>query len=89
MSNSMIPHIEIRTRGTRTHIFIDGKELNGVRKVSFTQDASEASGIPILQLQLDASDMTLNVKRIPELPDVFKSWYVLNDDYDNTSGESL
>ena len=89
MHSSEIPHIEIRTQGTTTHVFIDGKELNGVRKISFIQDASEASRVPRVQFELDATDMVLNVKRIPELPEAFKEWYVPIDDYDNISGEDL
>lgn len=84
-----LPHIEIRTEGTTTRVFIDGKELNGIRKISFIQDASESSVVPILQLELVATDMVLNIKKIPELPEVFKEWYVLKNDYDNSSGESL
>lgn len=75
-----LPHIEIWTEGTTTRVFIDGKELNGIRKIRFIQDASSESRVPFLQFDLIATDMTLNVKRIPELPDVFKEWYELKAD---------
>ncbi len=67
------PHIEIKTNGVHAEIFIDGKKINGVRGYEPTH---EASNIPILQLHLKATDVTVEGLMLPELPEPYKDFYV-------------
>lgn len=67
-----VPHIEIKNIGIFTEVFVDGKKINGVRKVKFEHGVPNA---PVLQLELIATDMAIDTKNIPELPDVFKPFY--------------
>ena len=72
-----IPKIEIRQKGIRARILIDGKELRGVRGFSIEQKGGQT---PTLRLDLLAADMTVDAACIPALPDVFKEWYTEIDD---------
>lgn len=66
--------IEIITTGNIGRVIVDGKEVNGVRRVSY--DLSVTNDAPIVKLELVASDMTIDSNGvIPELPDVFKPFY--------------
>lgn len=70
-----VPHIKITTGNNccSTEIFIDGKKVKGVRKVSFCKTAGT---LPILQLDLLATDMEIDAAMIPALPEIFKPFYV-------------
>lgn len=68
----MIPHILIKTSGNKAKIFVDGEELKGVRRVKFEKTGL---GTPILNIDLIATDMTIDSYLIPELPEVFRGFY--------------
>lgn len=71
------PNILITTDGImNTKIMVDGKELRGVRGVSFSQSYKENHGLPILSIDLNATDVTLDAKMLPELPEPFKGNYI-------------
>lgn len=67
------PHIEINQNGAIAEIFIDGKKLNGVRKIGFEYECKNHA--PVLKLELLATDMTIDTQVIPELPEVYKGFY--------------
>ena len=72
-----MPHIKITTDGiTDTRLFIDGKEVQGVTGIHFSQNYKQNAGVPILQIDLKATDVELDIKRIPELPEPFNRFYV-------------
>lgn len=71
------PHIEIKQRGMKTEVFINGNKVDGVRKVGFEHDCSHK---PVLHLELLATDMAVDCMRVPELPDVSKPFYVLRSE---------
>ena len=65
-------HIEIKQNDMKTEVFINGRKIEGVRKVSFEHDSAKR---PILQLEFLATDTTIDCIRIPELPDAVKPFY--------------
>lgn len=70
MENIRKPQILIQTDGiTNTKIFIDGKELPGVAGVRFSQSYKENKGLPVLQIELKATNVTLDAKMLPALPE--------------------
>ena len=70
-----MPHIKITTGNDccSTEVFIDGKKVEGVRKVSFCKTAGT---LPVLQLDLLATDMEIDAKVIPALPEIFQPFYI-------------
>lgn len=67
------PHIEIKTTGAMSEIFIDGKHVSGIRKIEFVHEPHK---VPILRLDLIATDCTFDGDHIkPELPDMYKRFY--------------
>ena len=67
-------HIEIKSRGIFGQVFVDGKKINGVRKVSY--EISIDGKVPIVKLELSGTDVFIDSNgAIPELPDVFKPFY--------------
>ena len=61
MENIRKPQILIQTDGiTNTKILIDGKELPGVAGVRFSQSYKENKGLPVLQIDLKATNVTLD-----------------------------
>ena len=69
------PHIVIKTNWARTEIFVDGKKLEKVRKISFIKDRLK---MPVLTIDLLAADVTIDSYLIPELPEVFRGFYEPN-----------
>lgn len=67
-----VPHIEIKTKGCKTEVFVDGEKMHGVRKVSFGHQAGIA---PILHIDLIATDMEVDAYTIPALPEIFQPFY--------------
>lgn len=67
--------IRIETNGVTAKIYVDEKEVPGVRRYSVEH---EAGNIPIVQLDLVGTDLTVDGNQIiPELPEVFKPFYGL------------
>lgn len=66
------PHIVIKTNWAKTEIFVDGKKLENVRKISFSKDRLK---MPVLSIDLLAADVTIDSEVIPELPEVFRDYY--------------
>ena len=64
--------IEIKTEGTITKVFVDGKIVNGVRKLSFSQEPGQ---VPILRLDLITDKMTINSPALLALPEVYEPFY--------------
>lgn len=71
------PNILIVTDGImNTKIMIDGKELKGVSGIRFSQSYKENHGLPILQIDLKATNVTLDAKALPALPEPFTDHYI-------------
>ena len=66
------PHIVIKTDWVSTEIFVNGKRLERVKKVSFSKDGMN---MPVLSIDLVATDVTIDSNVIPELPEVFRGYY--------------
>lgn len=77
MKNERKPEITIRTNGiTGTEILVDGKKLDGVTGFRFSQSYKENSGLPILQIDLKATNVSLDTQMLPALPEPFNEHYV-------------
>ena len=71
-----LPKIRIKTDGILATIEINGKELEGVRHMSFEMEGGK-NRLPVLKLDLIATDMEIDTACIPELPEVFEEFYEL------------
>lgn len=77
MKNEKKPEITIRTNGiTGTEILVDGKKLDGVTGFRFSQSYKENSGLPILQVDMKATNVSLDAQMLPALPEPFNGHYV-------------
>ena len=75
---SHISGIKIITQGTNcsTEVYVNGQKVEGVRKVYFKHEAGES---PIIQMEFLATDMAIDAKMIPALPEVLKPFYTKRD----------
>ncbi len=67
------PNIVIKTNGIHAKLYLNGKELLYVRGYSITHDAAN---LPVLQISLTATDVTLEGDMLPALPEPYKDYYV-------------
>lgn len=71
----IMAHIEIRTAGAFTELLVDGKKIEGVRRIQFDFDGGE-NKVPVLQVELLATDMAIDQKRVKIiLPDALKPYF--------------
>ncbi len=71
------PQVKITTDGiTSTKVFIDDKELKGVAGVYFSQSYNENQGLPNLCIALKATNVILDAKILPALPEPFNHHYI-------------
>lgn len=71
------PNIIIRTDGiTGTEVYVNGEKLEDVVGIRFTQSYKENKGLPVLQIDLKATNVTLDAKMIPALPEPFNGCYL-------------
>ena len=77
MKNTRKPQILIQTDGIQnTKVFVDGKELTGVAGIKFLQNYKENKGLPVLQIDLKATNVTLDAKMLPALPEPNNGQYI-------------
>lgn len=69
------PKLEIKIDGTRSRIFSDGVEINGVRKYTL-EHSSESRDVPVLHLDLIATQCTVSGNYLPALPEVYAEHYI-------------
>lgn len=76
MTNTIKPEICIKTKGiSGTEIYINGEKLEGVTGFRFSQSFKENSGLPTLQIDLKATNVTLETEMLPALPEPFANFY--------------
>lgn len=68
------PKIEIKVEGTKSRIYIDGVMVKSVRGYSLTHSASSRD-VPVLKMELEACNCTVDGEFLPALPDIFKDFY--------------
>ena len=69
-------HIEIKQEGCFPRVILDGKDISHmVRAFSFGMDASKDKECPVLHLDLVATDLAIDSKCVPALPNIFKPYY--------------
>ena len=77
MENTRKPQILIQTDGIQnTKVFVDGKELTDVAGIRFSQSYKENKGLTVLQIDLKATNITLDTKVLPALPEPYKGQYI-------------
>lgn len=69
------PEIRISTDGVFTEVYVNGKKLEGVVGVRFSSDAKQKERT-ILQIDLKATNVELNAKMLPALPEPFSGFYI-------------
>lgn len=69
-----VPHIEIKIDGVNTKMLIDGKELKGVRSYCLSHDSE--TKVPVLKINLLATDLSLDANMIPTLPEAYQEHYI-------------
>ena len=68
------PEIVIKTTGGYgAKVYVDGQELYGVKGYSLTHKAGE---LPVLTLDMKATNVTMETQVIPALPAPYDSFYV-------------
>lgn len=60
------------TNGT-THLFQDGKEITGIKSISFTHDAMTDK--PELKVIFAKDDVEIDALCVPSLPEFYKPFY--------------
>lgn len=76
MENTRKPEIKIITDGKKSEIFVDGKKLEGVIGYKVVHSTKDEHALPRLQIDLRATNVTLDADMIPALPEPFSSFYV-------------
>ncbi len=74
-----IPHIEIKQDGVFTKVFVDGKELHGIRNICFRHSVDDMDSVPVLKIDLIACDVDIDTRIVPDLPEFFKPYYVAKE----------
>lgn len=57
-------------------MFVDGEELENVTGVRFSQSYEENGGLPVLQIDMKATNVALDAKMLPALPEPFCHHYI-------------
>ena len=63
---------QITTDGIKTDVFINGKEVEGIRKITITQEAGKNMNI---SFDLTADKLTINGNMLLKLPDAYEPFY--------------
>lgn len=68
----------IRNKERVTRVFVNGKELEGVKSVKFSHDAMHER-FPVISVELLAEQICLETAQIFALPEVYRPYYVSSD----------
>ncbi len=78
MENLNLPKVTIKNNGAVTNIFVDGKEIRGVRGIEFLHNR-EKDHLPVLRISLLADQITIDTPVLFDLPEVYWPHYVSAD----------
>lgn len=67
------PKVEIKADGAFGQVFIDGKKIAGVNGLRYEHNCNQC---PKLYLEINTPNLSIDANLIPELPEVYKSFYV-------------
>lgn len=68
-----LPMVRIEVKdGNRTQVFINDKEIDGLREVRFKKTAGS---LPVLEMEFAAHNVEINGTFFPQLPDALKGCY--------------
>lgn len=73
INEKLAPKVKIKTEGTKTVLYIDGHKINGVTKINFNH--SVAGEVPMLQIDINGTNLELDADFLPELPEPWKEIY--------------
>ena len=78
MENLNLPKVTIKNNGAVTNVFVDGKEIRGVRGIEFLHN-HEKDHLPVLRISLLADQITIDTPVLFDLPEVYWPHYVSTD----------
>ena len=68
------PRIEIKTKGGKSEVYVNGQFVPGVGKIEFEHSPLST---PTLKLSFPAINLTWDMENVqPELPEALRLWYV-------------
>lgn len=70
-----VPHIKIKSDGVFTQVYIDGRKVKGIRKVSFVRDINDMREVATVDISLSAEDLDIDGRFIPALPELYRPYY--------------
>lgn len=75
MNKRDLPTVRIENKGSVTKVYVDGEELNGVRRVEFSHDKT-VKDFPVLKLDILAERVSIDSPQIFDLPEIYHPFYV-------------
>lgn len=72
------PSVHIENKGVVTRVYVDGKELNGIKSIEFLHSKSINSR-PVLKIELLAERISIDTAQVFELPEIYHPFYVSTD----------
>lgn len=75
MEKLNLPDVTIKNNGAITTVFVNGKEIEGVRNIEFSHDR-EKDSLPVLKIGLLADRVTIDSPVLPDLPETYHGHYV-------------
>lgn len=70
------PEIKIKTDGIHAEVSVNGEKLEGVRGYRFIHNSSKNNGLPVFQIDMVATDVTLETDILPALPCPLNQHYI-------------
>lgn len=67
-----IPNVIIKTNGIIGEVYVDGVQVKGVKEYRLIHKGGNS---PQLQLDIMATNITVETSVVPELPDIYKPFY--------------
>lgn len=84
MTENQKVHVRIENDGIITEVFVNGQKIEGVKRVNFLHEAGWNRNLPKLEIELRADEVTLVSTRIPALPELYKPYYVSEEELINS-----
>lgn len=75
METKRAPQIIIKTNGTFSEIYVDGVKMEGVVGCRFLHNKRDGH-LPILEIELNATNVTLDAQMLPALPKLYAGGYL-------------
>jgi len=77
--------LKIVSKNNTTHLFQDGKEIHGIKSISFTHDAMTDK--PELRIIFSNDDVEIDSYVVPSLPEFYKPFYEKKSSLESNQSE--